>query len=100
MNEETSKRERLITAMKKQIDDMNADLIKLEAGARELKGQARVAVDEQMQSLRSHARTAEARLDEMGAAAEDRWEGLTAEATRIRNAFAHSYNYLKSQLKR
>jgi predicted nucleic acid-binding Zn-ribbon protein len=100
MNSTTSKREQLIAAMKKELDVMNADLQSIEAGAKELTGQAREAIDENLAALRKQASAANSKIDEMGAAAEDRWEGLTVEAARIKDAFAHSYNYLKSQLKR
>ena len=100
MNATTSKREQMIAAMKKELDIMNADLQGIEAGAKELTGQARVAADEKLDALRKHASAANTKLDELGAAAEDRWEGLTVEAARIRDAFSHSYNYLKSQLKK
>lgn len=100
MNPTTSKREQMIAAMKRELDIMNADLQSIEAGAKELKGQAREAVDENLTALRKHASTANIKIDELGAAAEDRWEELTVEAARVRDAFAHSYNYLKSQLKR
>lgn len=94
-----SKRNEIIKAMKQQLDELNQDLAAMEKNIAAAKKDAQAALQAKMDAAKQQARELQAKIDEVGAAAEDRWEGLVVEGTRIRDAFLHSYNYLKSQLR-
>ncbi|WP_301103446.1 hypothetical protein [Propionivibrio sp.] len=93
-----SQRDLYITKMKLQLDELNLNLSKLEAKAREAKESAREKYKEEMDKLHQQSKLAIAKLDELKAAGEDAWETAASEMEKIRDAFIHSFNYFKSQL--
>lgn len=93
-----SKRDEYIAKMKLQLDELDAKMDKLEAKAAQAKEDARAKYKEEMTKLRQQSRAAKGKLEEIKAAGEDKWEALVAETEKIRDAFAHSFNYFKSQL--
>ena len=93
-----SKRDAYVEKMKLQIDEVNAKIDELEAKAKEAKEDARNKYQEEMSKLRHQSKLAVAKLDELKAAGEDKWEAMVVEMEKIRDAFVHSFNYFKSQL--
>ena len=94
-----SKRDEYVAKMKLQLDELNAKMDELEAKAKEAKAEARDKYKEEMGKLRDQSKLAVAKLEELKASGEDKWEAMVAEMEKIRDAFTHSYNYFKSQLK-
>lgn len=87
-----------IEKMKSQLDELNANMNKLEAKATEAKADARAAYLEEMRKLRHQSKLAGAKLDELKAGGEDNWNVMTTEMDKLREAFVHSFNYFKSQV--
>ncbi len=94
-----SKRDVYVAKMKLQLDELNARMGELEAKAKEAKEDARDKYNEDLGKLRHKSQLAVAKLDELKASGEDKWEAMVAETEKIRDAFIHSFNYFKSQLK-
>lgn len=94
-----SKRDAYVAKMKLQLDELNAKMAELEAKAKEAKEDARDKYNEELGKLRRQSKLAVAKLDELKASGEDKWEAMVAETEKIRDAFIHSFNYFKSQLK-
>jgi len=94
-----SKRDEYVEAMKKQLDDMNAQIDELEARARAGQAKLGATYDQQVAQLRASSRAAMKKIDEIRAAGDERWESLVAEGEKVQKAFVHSFNYFKSQLK-
>jgi F0F1-type ATP synthase membrane subunit b/b' len=93
-----SKRDDYIAKTKLQLDELDAKMDQLEAKATEAKEDARVKYKEEMAKLRQQSKLAKAKIEELKVAGEDKWEAMVAETEKIRDAFAHSFNYFKSQL--
>ncbi len=91
-------RETYIAKMKLQLDDLNTEMNKLEAKAKEAKENARDKYNEEMQNLRHQSKLAVEKLEELKAASEDSWETFVAGMEKMRDAFIHSFHYFKSQL--
>ena len=87
-----------IEKMKLQLDELDAKMGKLEAKAHEAKEDAREKYKEEMNKLRQQSKLAKGKLDDLKAAGEDKWEAMTAEMEKLRDAFTHSFHYFKSQL--
>ena len=87
-----------IEAMKAQLDELNANMNKLDAKAKEAKADARDAYLEEMRKLRHQSKVASAKLDELKDASQDNWDIMVKEADKVREAFVHSFNYFKSQV--
>jgi hypothetical protein len=87
-----------IEAMKAQLDELNANMTKLDAKAKEAKADARDAYLEEMRKLRHQSKVASAKLDELKDASQDNWDKMVQEADKVREAFVHSFNYFKSQV--
>ncbi len=94
-----SKRDEYAAKMKLQLDELNAKMDELEAKAKEAKADARDKYKEEMGKLRHQSKLAVAKLDELKVSGEDKWEAMVVEMEKIRDAFTHSFNYFKSQLK-
>lgn len=93
-----SKRDEYIAATKRQLDELNANMSKLEAKAQEVKEDARDKYHEEMGKLRHQSKLAVAKFDEMKAAGEESWQTMVTEMEKVRDAFKHSFHYFKSQL--
>lgn len=94
-----SKRDEFVEAMKRQLDATNAQIDEWEAKARAGQEQVSAAYDEQMEQLKTSARALKAKIDEIRAAGDERWEALVVEGEKIQKALVQSFNYFKSQLK-
>jgi hypothetical protein len=52
-----------------------------------------------MTKLRNQSKLAVAELEGLKLASEDKWESMKASIEKVRDAFSHSFNYFKSQVK-
>ncbi|NDP40309.1 MAG: hypothetical protein GZ093_16450 [Rhodoferax sp.] len=93
-----STRDDYIEKMKLQLDELDAQMSKLEAKAQEAKDTARDKYRDEMAKLRHQSRLAKAKLVDLKAAGEDKWETMVTEMEKVRDAFKHAFNYFKSQL--
>ncbi len=93
-----TKRDEYIARMKTQLDELNAQMSKVEASAKEAKADARSRYEEEMVKLRHQSKVAGAKLDDLKAASADKWDAAVAEMDKLRDAFTHSFHYFKSQL--
>lgn len=93
-----SKRAEYIEKVKKQLDELNAKMDKLETRAQDAKNEARTRYKEEMGKVSKQSKLAVAKLEEIQAAGEGKWEGMVTEMDKVRDAFKHSFNYFKSQL--
>ena len=87
-----------VEKMKLQLDELNASMTRLEGNAKVAKAEAQAKYQEEMQKLKHQSKLAVAKLDDMKSAGEDTWETMVADMEKIRDAFAHSFNYFKSQI--
>ena len=87
-----------IETMKTQLDELNANMNKIEAKAKEAKAEARDVYLEEMRKLRHQSKLAVAKFDEVKLASEDSWEKMVTEMDKVRDAFTHSFHYFKSQV--
>lgn len=94
-----SKRDQYVKTMKQQLDELNGQITRLEAKAKDANAELRVKYDKQMGELRELSRAAQVKMEEIKGAGEDKWEALVAEGDKLQKAFVHSFNYFKSQLK-
>lgn len=93
-----TKRDEYIDKMKAQLDELNANMSKVEAKANEARDDARARYKEEMAKLRHQSKVAAGKLDDLRTAGEDTWEAMVAEMEKLRDAFTHSFHYFKSQL--
>ncbi|MCV2354844.1 hypothetical protein LNV09_11815 [Paucibacter sp. B2R-40] len=91
-------REEYVQKMKNQLDALNAKMDAVDAKAKDAKEEARAKYREEVTRLREQSKAAAAKLEDMKAAGEDRWDALVADMDKMRDAFVHSFNYFKSQV--
>ena len=94
-----STREEYIEKLKRQLDELNAQIDNLEEKAKAGQEEIHKEYEQQMSHMRELSHAAMLKLNEIRAASEDKWEGLVAEGEKVHKAFVHSVNYFKSQLK-
>jgi uncharacterized alpha-E superfamily protein len=87
-----------IEKMKSQLDELNANMNKLDAKTEEAKADARNMYKEEMGKLRHQSKLAVAKLDDIKLASEESWETMVTEMEKVRDAFTHSFHYFKSQV--
>ncbi len=93
-----SVRDEYVAKMKLQLDELNANMGKLEARAKEAKQDARATYKEEMDKLHQQSRLTIAKLEELRTAGDDTWDNMVAEMEKLRDAFTHSFHYFKSQI--
>ena len=91
-------RDAYIAKMKVQLDDLNANIDKLEARAKKARKDAREGFRQERDKLHEQSKLAVAKLDQLRTAGEESWETMVAEMEKVRDAFIHSFSYFKSQL--
>jgi hypothetical protein len=94
-----SNRDIYIAKMKLQLDELNVQMGKVEARAKEARADVREKYKEEMAKLHLQSRHAVDKLEEMQTAGETTWESMVTEMEKIRDAFTHSFSYFKSQVK-
>lgn len=87
-----------IESMKTQLDELNANMSKIEAKANEARSDIRDVYFEEMRKLRHQSKLTVAKFDEIKLASEDGWEKMVTEMDKVRDAFTHSFHYFKSQV--
>lgn len=87
-----------IEKMKSQLDELNANMNKLQAKAEGAKEDARDMYKAEMAKLQEQSKLAVDKLGEMKAASEETWENMVTEMEKVRDAFTHSFHYFKSQI--
>ncbi len=87
-----------IEKMKLQLDELNANMTKLAGNAKVARAEALSTYQEEMEKLKRQSDLAVAKLEELQSAGEDTWKAMVAEMEKIREAFAHSFHYFKSQV--
>jgi hypothetical protein len=93
-----SQRDEYVQKMKHQLDELNAKMDRIAAKANDAKDDARARYLEEVARLRQQSTVAAAKLEDLKASGEDRWEALMAEMDKMRDAFVHSFHYFKSQV--
>jgi len=93
-----SKRDEYIETVKHQLDEMNANIEKLELKAQEARDDARDRYKDELTKLRHQSKLAVAKLDELKTAGEESWDNIVTEMEKVRDAFVHSFRYFRSQL--
>jgi membrane-bound lytic murein transglycosylase B len=88
-----------IAKMKLQLDELEVKMNALEAKAKDAKDAAHDKYVEEIAKMRAQSKIAKAKLDTLVDASEDKWDDLVVEMEKVRDAFVHSFNYFKSQLK-
>ncbi len=91
-------KETYIAKMKLQLDELDAKMNALEAKAKDAKEAAHDKYVEDMAKLRAQSKLAKTKFDALVEAGEDKWDNMVEEMEKVRDAFAHSFNYFKSQL--
>lgn len=91
------KRDEYIEKTKSQLDEINAELDKLETKSKSAKKDLQDKYKQEMADLRAQSSKAKAKLDEIKDAGEDSWDNMVDEMEKIGDAFKHSYNYFKAQ---
>lgn len=93
-----SKRDQAIQAAKAQLDELNQEIDRLEEKFDDVGDDLQKRYREEVAKLREQSKKGTAKLEELKAAGEDRWNQLAAEVTKITDAMKHSFNYFKSQV--
>lgn len=93
-----TKKEVYVAKMKTQLDELNADIEKLEGKTQEATDELREKYIEEMKKLRHQSIVATTKFDELKAAGEESWENMVAEVEKVRDAFTNSFKYFKAQL--
>ena len=90
-------REDYVTKVKIQIDELNASVEVLEARMQEAKAEVRANYRAELAKLRHQSELISTQLAQIKTSGEASWDGLVQEMDKVRDAFKHSLNYLKSQ---
>ena len=96
----STQRDEFINKLKAQIDELNAQMSEFESKAEVVGDQAVSEFDAQMDKLREQAKEMQLKMGELQASSEDTWDRMLEETRKVRDAFIHSVNYFKSQMKK
>lgn len=91
-------RDEYIANTKHQLDELNKKMDELEAKTNEAKQDARDAYKAEVAKLRAQSKLVMDKFEAFKEAGDDAWDKSVAEMEKIRDAFAHSFNYFKSQI--
>ncbi|WP_026377083.1 hypothetical protein [Aestuariibacter salexigens] len=94
-----SKRDEYAEKLKQTIDELNSKIDELEAKAEHAQNEAKGEINKQIEAVKLQMKPLTDKLDKWKEEGEDKLEGYVKEAKKIRDAFIHSYNYFKSQIK-
>ena len=94
-----SKRDEYVAKLKQTVDEFNEKIAELEAKANHAQAESKAEIEKQIASLKEHAKPLTDKLDHWKEESEEKMGEYLKEAKKIRDAFVHSYNYFKSQLK-
>mgnify|MGYP001817144209 FL=1 len=91
-------REKALEKAKKQLDEWNSEIDKLEAQGEQLSGDALQKYNHQVYDLRQQLKPYRIKLDELMASGQENWDALMDELDHVGKTFVQSFNYFKSQL--
>lgn len=80
-----------VTKMQAQLDKLNVKMNSLEEEAQQAKDEARLKYKEEMGKLHEQSKVAIAKLEELKASSEDKWETMVADMEKRHDAFTHSF---------
>lgn len=87
-----------VATIKRQLDELNADLKRLESKGKDARRDAQTQFERELRTLRELSIQSGARLDEMQDAAQDTWHTLVADMEKLRDAYSHSFQQLRSRV--
>ncbi len=87
-----------IAKMKSQLDELNANMTKLDAKAKSVSEETRATYQAEMDKLRERSAAALAKFEEIKVASEASWKNMVAEMEKVRDAFTSSFAFFKTQL--
>jgi chromosome segregation ATPase len=96
---EQSNREKFIEGIKERLDELNAEIDRLEKRAGEVRSETREKLDAQRQDMKKRRDELEKKLKEARAASEAQFEKLKLETEHAWKAFKNSVNYFRSHFK-
>jgi hypothetical protein len=91
-------RDEYVEKLKRQLDEWNEDLDRIEAKLAKLTGPAREELEPFVAKAREGRDAAVRKLGELKASSEETWDKLVGEAEHVWKALRHSINYFRSQL--
>ena len=94
-----SKRDEYATKLKETVDEFNEIIAELEVKAGQAQAEVKAEIEKQIASLKEQAKPLTDKLDQWKEESEEKMDEYLKEAKKIRDAFLHSFNYFKSQLK-
>lgn len=97
-NHTMSTKDVYIAKMKTQLDELNIRMEQLGDKAIEAQEAARATYRKDLAKLHQQSEEAKAKMEELTAAGEDRWDAMVTEMEKVRDAFVHSFSYFKSQV--
>lgn len=92
------KRDEYIEKTKQRLDELNAEMAKLEAQVNQMAGEAKVRQQKALAALREQSAMVRAKLTSYRDQGEGSWENFKDEVEHVKKAFVHSVNYFRSQL--
>ena len=95
-----NKKDLYIAKMKDELDELNRSMDELASKAHEARLDAKEKYNEELAKLREQSKLALSKLVEVKEASEDKWESMAASLEKLRDAFTHSFNYFKAELKK
>jgi hypothetical protein len=93
-----TRRDEYIEKLKRQLDEWNDDIDRLEAKLDELAEPARQRLEPYLAKARAGRDEAVRKLSELRAAGEESWDKIESEAEHVWKTLKQSINYFKSQL--
>lgn len=96
---EQSRREQFIETLKNKLDELNEDIDRLEAKAKDASGKAEKKYEEQLEDVREKRTELKHKLTEVRASSEAQFEKLKLEAEHAWKALQNSFSYFKSHFK-
>lgn len=91
------KREEYVERIKRQLDEWNAGIEKLEKRAGELTAEARQRYQARVEALRARRQEIQGKVKELQAAGESAWEAIKAGVEAARTEFKRAYEETESE---
>ncbi len=95
-----NKKDLYIAKMKAELDALNLAMDELGSRAHEARLDAKEKYNTELAKLREQSQLALSKLSDMKEAGGDKWESMATSLEKLRDAFSHSFNYFKAELKK
>ncbi len=92
-------RDEAVRKMKAKLDEWNAQMDKLENEGKAVSSDVKAKFEAQLKEVRKHSDAVKAKIEALKASGDETWEKARGEAEHAWDAFVHSVNYFKSQIK-